>query len=478
MERDLEPASQPVQKLTVASMDFANLDLPDVKKFEALVVSNQPTLVVMHGLAPLCTTYIKDSAEIKKNYYLLECPKVERNDDRNFTSMIIIRIGTQCAITQLAKPESGIRINAHLEIGAPLHSSLRISIISLEPCSSKSRWNFLQTVIKPPPPKVISETLLISDLTDGITNMDEAIKETRNGAGYMDAFDAPTGPWTLWLRSPKFVFCSPVCEIRHDHPRYISATIIPRSGAASAAVSIPVPRSATGSKSPVAGGQSLPVPDPAVVSVESSMQASNRGDGKHKRPLRSWRLRKRFEHPNALIQQEVGFDLSSYFSKEEELYAELDSGRLEWPAEFCYINKMVLCSDNVSSVDRQAFRKYARDTKDNGDMTALMQEAISRWLTKYRARQWSENCCTIVYQITPKEMRYNITRKVGLGPENLKTAIKMLNRSVDSSKENPLMYYPYNYALLYSVERQGFWLIAERHVPCDIVACRQSHENY
>ena len=104
-----------------------------------------------------------------------------------------------------------------------------------------------------------------------------------------------------------------------------------------------------------------------------------------------------------------------------------------------------------------------------------MEEFLNfqRQLKEAVRREWSESCCVIVYQITPREMKFNITSAIGLAKDNLKKAIHYLNHSKATSKEtNPLHDYPYDYALLFSVERQGYWLIAATHVPCDIVACR------
>lgn len=106
---------------------------------------------------------------------------------------------------------------------------------------------------------------------------------------------------------------------------------------------------------------------------------------------------------------------------------------------------------------------------------AEMEEFMNfqRQLKESVRREWSESCCIIVYQITPREMKFNITPAIGLAKDNLKKAIHFLNHAKATSKEtNPLHDYPYDYALLFSVDRQGYWLIAATHVPCDIVACR------
>ncbi|CUG88289.1 Hypothetical protein, putative [Bodo saltans] len=96
-----------------------------------------------------------------------------------------------------------------------------------------------------------------------------------------------------------------------------------------------------------------------------------------------------------------------------------------------------------------------------------------------RPRLWSESFCTILYQVTPKEMVFDISPFVGNMRGNLKTAITRLNTKKTmaaalSDKPDPLLDYGHDYALLYCPERQAYWLLAASDVPCDIVACRHA----
>ncbi|CAG9573079.1 hypothetical_protein_-_conserved [Leishmania major strain Friedlin] len=220
---------------------------------------------------------------------------------------------------------------------------------------------------------------------------------------------------------------------------------------------------------------------------------------------------------------EAMYDVSSHFANANDAVDALNSKALSWPAEFCVVHNTVLCADTVVHCDRQAFRRYVRDNKTNVNLNSQifaattafaaavaaapvvtpvaaasaglaasaipndkqwpkatnvrseMEEFLNfqRQLKESARREWSESCCVSVYQITPREMKFNITPAIGLAKDNLKKAIHYLNHAKTASKEtNPLYDYPYDYALLFSVERQGYWLIAATHVPCDIVACR------
>ncbi|KAK7199064.1 hypothetical protein NESM_000875100 [Novymonas esmeraldas] len=220
---------------------------------------------------------------------------------------------------------------------------------------------------------------------------------------------------------------------------------------------------------------------------------------------------------------EAMYDVSSHFANASDAMDALNSKALNWPAEFCVVHSTVLCADTVVHCDRQVFRRYVRENKTNATLSAQLFAATSAFAAAVAAapvvtsaaaasvampagaiagdkqwpkatgargdmdefmnfqrqvkesvrREWSESCCVIVYQITPREMKFNITPAIGLAKDSLKKAIHYLNHAKAAAKEtNPLHDYPYDYALLFSVERQGYWLIAASHVPCDIVACR------
>nr|CCC46364.1 conserved hypothetical protein [Trypanosoma vivax Y486] len=233
-----------------------------------------------------------------------------------------------------------------------------------------------------------------------------------------------------------------------------------------------------------------------------------------------------------LSKEEMAFDISPYFSSPADAVEALNSRSIYWPADFCVVQNVILASDTVGTCDkRTAFRKYAKEYKNSAMLQSQMflnsgasagvtmtgaQDRV-QWLKRAmgtsaehedekkrhsscnnnstnhnmgvpvpivkreeetRVRCWDISWCTIVYQVTPREMKFNITSVVGLGKDNISEAIKMLNaRSLSKSKsghtrENPLFNYAYDYALLFSMELQGYWLIAATDVPCDIVACR------
>ncbi|CCW59784.1 unnamed protein product [Phytomonas sp. EM1] len=212
-------------------------------------------------------------------------------------------------------------------------------------------------------------------------------------------------------------------------------------------------------------------------------------------------------------------DASALFGSVNEAVEALNTRAFAWPAEYCVVHHTVLCAEGVKHADRQGFRRYAREVKGNPGLAAQIYNALSTyaagggggyagnhtstegsgnggvakaWVKPSRAemeefnafqrqlkreevsrREWHESCCTIVYQLTSSEMnKFNITPQIGLGKDNLKKAVHYLNRAKMNIKDNPLQDYAYDYALLFSVERQGYWLLAATHVPCDIVACR------
>lgn len=225
-----------------------------------------------------------------------------------------------------------------------------------------------------------------------------------------------------------------------------------------------------------------------------------------------------------LTREEQAFDVSSHFTSIQEAVDALNSKTIHWPADFCVVCDTILFSDAVGQGDkRTAFRRYAKEYKNSSTLLAQMIVASgaannpttnataekSAWLKRalatqnhksadreekagsvstgpavkreeeHRVRVWDAAWCTVVYQVTPREMKFNVTHLVGLGKDNLAEAIQFLNAralpkggKAANGRENPLQNYPYDYALLFSWELQGFWLIAATDVPCDIVACR------
>lgn len=93
-----------------------------------------------------------------------------------------------------------------------------------------------------------------------------------------------------------------------------------------------------------------------------------------------------------------------------------------------------------------------------------------------RRRFWNMNRATLLYQVTPKEMIFDITQSVGVSPNALLHAVQRLNGNIDlkhgEHHHDPLSSYPHDYALLYCSERQAYWMISVVDVPCDIASCR------
>ncbi|EAN86292.1 hypothetical protein C3747_169g46 [Trypanosoma cruzi] len=236
-----------------------------------------------------------------------------------------------------------------------------------------------------------------------------------------------------------------------------------------------------------------------------------------------------------LNSHELAFDVSAHFASVPEVVEALNNRSIYWPAEYCVAHNVILASDNVGPGDKRVMlRRYAREYKNSAALLSQMfshagsihcspntganvhsasQEVAtekSPWLKRVvamsnhtknesngedtpslpstsrvvkreeelRSRIWDASWCTVIYQVTPREMKFNITSVVGIGKDNLNEAIQWLNlrsqpkAKAPHGKENPLQNYAYDYALLFSTEHQGYYLIAATHVPCDIVACR------
>jgi hypothetical protein len=207
---------------------------------------------------------------------------------------------------------------------------------------------------------------------------------------------------------------------------------------------------------------------------------------------------------------EVHYDLTPYFQKSEDAIKGLCSNAFPWPSDYCVLHGRLLAVHGQNA-DIPAFRQYMqhnnpppkpemrgvaganalagpreqsekRRGKDPGNFSPYCLTTPT--LAAGRKRAWSAQRVQLLLQVTPREMKFDITELVGVGPGTLSEAIARLNgqRLVkteadgdvkqDGSGEDPLHMFRFDYALLYANDRQGYWLIAATDVPCDIAPCR------
>lgn len=518
------------KNLTIVNVDFNGLDNSESDHFHELVGVNSPAVVILQNVSPAALNRMKGNSIVRKSYAVMETSRSEQKED---STVALLRLGLQCEPTEVPKTDGkqAFRALVQVNIRIPSGPSLSITVLHMEPGASR-RLTFAMALLKAHPNVDIA--VLLSNVTEGMVPTEDPFRElqaSRAAAGFVDVMEEGmerssgwSTPWTMWLKSVKYTVLSSAAEIfAGQEPRYLSTTLTQR-GQANSTITIPMPRSAkTGtSKSPSAASAppSQPLPDPAILSVEAAkappVQTNTSATEIIQRLLRQQSAQPKWKASNSFVLKasdaklstaESIFDLTNFFPSPAEALEALNAKSFNWPADFCVVHNAVLCADSVTHADRQAFRRYVRDNKTNTTLTSQifaatsalgsavaavpataaekpwakqgsrgeMEEFISyqRHLKDSIRREWSESCCMIVYQITPREMKFNVTPAVGLAKDNLKKAIHYLNYSKTASKEsNPLADYPYDYALLFSVERQGYWLIAATHVPCDIVACR------
>jgi len=230
-----------------------------------------------------------------------------------------------------------------------------------------------------------------------------------------------------------------------------------------------------------------------------------------------------------LQQSEMAYDLSKHFSSVKEACDQLNSGAAVWHPEYFVVNGSIIGSDTIEVVDIKGFRKYVASrpappplqftpvptgvsptTLASPNVQVLLEQAKRKGIAPpvdvggvdsdstavgqavgaaqpSRVRKWSELSTSILYQVTPREMKFDITGHLGLPRNPLKAAVDRLNRrgqattpstvgldGKSETKPDPLADYGYDYALVYCTERQAYWLLAATDVPCDIVACRHA----
>lgn len=278
---------------------------------------------------------------------------------------------------------------------------------------------------------------------------------------------------------------------------------------------IPQPRSAKASKSP----NLVPTPmsvDPAIVSIEEPahrepnvMDLLNNAkrvwktDGTHMRQL---------QKP---LSEFDDFDLTRKFNSLSECVEALNNGRLLWKLDFAIYGPNLLACDAVRNLSVKEFKRYADkvarqrvggrspgtlDTPETPTPTpssASVQSVLPVGTSPVvgvpptfsgvvprpagnRPRQWSAGNSMVLYQVTPKEMVFDVTHLAGKTNNSLSNVLEKLNSKKSASvvdeklKDDPLQSYPYDYALLLGPDKQHYHLLAANDVPCDIVACRET----
>ena len=246
------------------------------------------------------------------------------------------------------------------------------------------------------------------------------------------------------------------------------------------------------------------------------MMAQTTGPSK---PLSKWSvsLMIALKRNSALTPEEAAYDLTSKFDSVSEAVDKLNSGAFVWPSDYAIVHNTLLASNQVAC-GYSDFKNYVASRPSPkqmmtgptspqgpgagkpGDVGVVRRSqqlppvdgqsvgspasaaSYSSPQQMVRRREWSESKCTLVYQVTPREMYLDITQHVGTSRGNLRLAVDRLNqgngygrRMPDTAgkPENKLADYRYDYALLYCPDRAAYWLLSCKDVPCDIHACRQ-----
>ncbi|CAD2215315.1 hypothetical protein AGDE_10840 [Angomonas deanei] len=491
-----------LKSISICNVDFKNLEVADVESFIVIFCEKTPSIAVVQNIPLPALEKLKGNSIFRKMYALCETMPGEKED----CMAIFLRYGLQCEPNEINLVENDkVSLKAllvQLPINVAGKSMININVVNSDYTVTKSKKAVQLTDALLNQVAGHDNTLVLSNDCEGINFSSDAFKELKQGRdkiGFVDLVSeglerhVPSS-WVMWMKTTKFVplkDSSFAESIRGPEIQLIMTSVTPRSGGGS--IAIPIPRSQkvtqSRSKSPVVANSAL-TNDPAILSAEATKSA--KGDTRPTRPR--WKLNHSIPLKSDAPTDHC-IDLSRLFPSVEVAVEELNKN-LNWPLDVALVHNVVLYSDGISSLDKQSIlKKIPREVKPNQrqeiegallNYNPIYNAEKMKWVKKSldttsafpRAdpihREWSESCCTIVYQITPREKKYDISQKMGLDKDNLKKAIKFLNHSNSTvnKDENPLHDYPYDYALLFSVERQGYWLIAAKHVPCDIVACR------
>lgn len=460
--------------------------------------SHQPTIALLHCTQSLLSR-VRANKHVRKNYALVE-PK--GGTDEVTVALVLVGIPVEASD---AKEVKAFKTVLSFTAGNAKGASLSMIVAFAEPGN--------QRVSDVPSLKSVETdaTIIAWNAPQSLSSQrDSSVREALKNAGYADALEkmadrAECGiTWGFGVKSSKYEATQATMAVRNaSEPRSLCITLALRSPL-SALLDVPISRSTkTGAASVAKGGL---LTDPAILSAEVSRTPGSEILMMLKKGSR-WSVEQSFSlkpQDGKLTPHESAFDVSRLFSTVGEAVDWLNSGGF-WPAEYCVVYSQVLYTDMVTP-DRQSFRRYAKDNaklvshivgNGNGisggaavssvcspvppqiranvvtDYSVLTARGGRSLLNGETVRKWSESSSIIIYQTTPREMKFNITHLVPLTKDVLRQAISYLNKNPKIPQEqNPLYDYRYDYALLQSVEHQGFWLIAAMHVPCDIVACR------
>lgn len=516
----LAPGSQ----LTVCHVDLKEMESGDrqFENFTTFLASDQPTVTLLHH-ASSWISRIKSNRNVRKTYAV-----VEARGHADDSCIALVLASAPVEIIETLKENKIFKPGMAFVLGHAKSTSLTVVVLNAEAGALLQRNNAdtaLPVKVSDPDAIFLACSVTASSATasrEGNT----ALKEICKSSNYVDALEQlpergsdsssshNNNSWSFWVRSSKYEPVSPPAN-RARRGDFTCVTLGPRS---SPGLDISNPRSV---KAPGGGAVGLAKGSTQQILTDSaaiSAELSNKTTGNHLFELfkksQRWKLEQSFplkQQDAKISPQELIFDLTKFFNSAVEGLEVLNSNPKDWPADYCIIHQTVFYTDAVGAADRQSFRRYAKEYSSklsgssgpaanslNPNTSSLIPTptnpvppasiAASAWGQRNPAgneypftrgmriipeviREWSESSCIIIYQTTPREMKFNVSQHVPLTKDALKQTILYLNKSVPQ-ESNPLYDYQHDYALLYSLEHQGFWLIAEKHVPCDIVACR------
>lgn len=348
---------------------------------------------------------------------------------------------------------------------------------------------------------------------DAVVQMREAVHAQREAA----KFSAPPSHYdaTIWLQSPTMSISSvtPSAELP-DGVRaasFISVSVSPTSpglpAATPAQFTVP-PATSLGDAAPADGARS-----PGTRTAEEQSDGGIFPSSPAGAKKRVWSMK----HSSAIRvrdgTEETSYDLTPFFTKLEDGLKALNNGAITWNADYAILHSRLLAVHGANA-DIPSFRQYMNTHSPPSKPPELVQPTPARpgspppnaavkddrlkrkegvhfspcsmptpALSAARRRSWSAGRAVMLYQVTPREMKFDITELVGVSPGAVAQAVARLNgvpisrtKSSNSDDESdipdPLSGYRYDYALVYGAGRQGYWLLAATDVPCDVASCR------
>jgi hypothetical protein len=508
-----------MEKLTTANvmLGFGEDDEDDAvraARVGAMLEAAQPTMITLQEVTEAQRDAVMALKWVQRSYALTELDLVP---ERRFGSMVLWRFALPVQMAEVLPARAGtagprwpaVVVSMRQFCGGPcsiIAAQVDPALNAQERSAQINHW-----IARVPSPE--GATVMLSfnpyHATGPLPRLG-AMREGLTNANFEEICDA--GAAAVWVFGRRLTMSGRVQKITADpdapstsYRSAVMATLVASSAASPAGAA---PETPERQKQPA-----FPSSPPPEGSSPSSANKKRQWSYKHSCTIR---VRDGTE--------EQHYDLSAFYARPDDLLKALNAQAFAWPVDYAICHGRLVAAHGTNA-DLPSFRTYMQShaaprgvtphgtAAEKGVKKALpgivtnitptpinVGSAVGglnfgpnmlavATLAASRRRVWSAARAIIIFQVTPREMLFDITQLVGVGRGMRQQAVDRLNGIAQKPKKllgtpaaddgaspppDALVSYRHDYAMLYSSERQGYWLLAAVDVPCDIAACRMA----